>query len=143
MPFDPTHENMANLKLSPDQPVEVLAADLRRAFSGIVAGNVKEVGIQAIEQYGPYKAARRSGDDAPYGRSAAGLRRPAPHEASGRHRLYSLLRNHRLISHSPAGASPDACPRRVSSSDFQNALKTFLLLINHLNYFYIAKRLRW
>ncbi len=39
----------------PDQPVEVLAADLRRAFSGIVAGNVKEVGIQAIEQYGPYK----------------------------------------------------------------------------------------
>ena len=55
MPFDPTHENMANLKLSPDQPVEVLAADLRRAFSGIVAGNVKEVGIQAIEQYGPYK----------------------------------------------------------------------------------------
>lgn len=55
MPFDPTHENMANLKLSPDQPVEVLAADLRRAFSGIVAGNVKEVGIRAIEQYGPYK----------------------------------------------------------------------------------------
>ena len=43
-----------SLKLSPDQPVEVLAADLRRAFSGIVAGNVKEVGIQAIEQYGPY-----------------------------------------------------------------------------------------
>ena len=35
--------------------MEVLAADLRRAFSGIVAGNVKEVGIQAIEQYGPYK----------------------------------------------------------------------------------------
>jgi len=33
---------MANLKLYPDQPVEVLAADLRRAFSGIVAGNVKE-----------------------------------------------------------------------------------------------------
>ena len=31
MPFDPTHENMANLKLSPDQPVEVLAADLRLA----------------------------------------------------------------------------------------------------------------
>ena len=48
MPFDPTHENMANLKLSPDQPVEVLAADLRRAFSGIVAGNVKEVGIRPL-----------------------------------------------------------------------------------------------
>ena len=55
MPFDQTHENMANLKLYPDQPVEVLAADLRRAFSGIVAGNVKEVGIQAIEKFGPYK----------------------------------------------------------------------------------------
>jgi hypothetical protein len=26
-----------------------------RAFSGIVAGNVKEVGIQAIEKFGPYK----------------------------------------------------------------------------------------
>ncbi len=34
-----SHENMANLKPYPDQPVEVLAADLRRAFSGIVAGN--------------------------------------------------------------------------------------------------------
>ena len=55
IPFEPTHENMANLKLYPDQPVEVLAADLRRAFSGIVAGNVKEMGIRAIEQYGPYK----------------------------------------------------------------------------------------
>lgn len=43
MPFEPTHENMANLKLYPDQPVEVLAADLRRAFSGIVAGNVKKL----------------------------------------------------------------------------------------------------
>jgi len=55
IPFEPSHENMANLKLYPDQPVEVLAADLRRAFSGIVAGNVKEMGIRAIEQYGPYK----------------------------------------------------------------------------------------
>lgn len=41
MPFDPTHENMANLKLSPDQPVEVLAADLRRAFSGLSRGTSK------------------------------------------------------------------------------------------------------
>jgi len=55
LPFVPSHENMANLKLYPDQPVNVLAADLRRAFSGIVAGNVKEVGIRAIEKYGPYK----------------------------------------------------------------------------------------
>ena len=55
VPFIPSHENMANLKLYPDQPVEILAADLRRAFSGIVAGNVKEAGIHAIEKYGPYK----------------------------------------------------------------------------------------
>ncbi|QDX98424.1 LOG family protein [Pectobacterium carotovorum subsp. carotovorum] len=55
LPFEPTHENMANLNLHPNQPAEELAAALRRAFSGIVAGNVKEVGIQAIEQRGPYK----------------------------------------------------------------------------------------
>jgi len=54
-PFDPTHENMANLNLHRDQPAEKLAAALRRAFSGIVAGNVKESGIQAIEQHGPFK----------------------------------------------------------------------------------------
>ncbi|MEI7180213.1 nucleotide 5'-monophosphate nucleosidase PpnN [Pectobacterium carotovorum] len=55
LPFEPTHENMADLNLHPNQPAEELAAALRRAFSGIVAGNVKEVGIQAIEQRGPYK----------------------------------------------------------------------------------------
>lgn len=54
-PFEPTHENMASLKLYPSQPPEQLAASLRRAFSGIVAGNVKDVGIQAIEKFGPYK----------------------------------------------------------------------------------------
>ncbi|GKX55354.1 LOG family protein [Leminorella grimontii] len=54
-PFEPTHENMAGLNLYPNQPPEQLAAALRRAFSGIVAGNVKDVGIQAIEQYGRYK----------------------------------------------------------------------------------------
>jgi pyrimidine/purine-5'-nucleotide nucleosidase len=55
LPFEPSHENMANLNLYPDQPAEQLAAALRRAFSGIVAGNVKENGIHAIEQFGPYK----------------------------------------------------------------------------------------
>ncbi|MFP1870807.1 nucleotide 5'-monophosphate nucleosidase PpnN [Lonsdalea quercina] len=55
IPFVPTHENMANLHLHPDQPTEQLAAALRKAFSGIVAGNVKEGGILAIEQFGPYK----------------------------------------------------------------------------------------
>lgn len=54
-PFEPTHENMASLNLYPSQSPEKLASDLRRAFSGIVAGNVKEVGMKAIEQHGPFK----------------------------------------------------------------------------------------
>lgn len=54
-PFHPTHDNMANLDLYPDQPPEQLAASLRKVFSGIVTGNVKEAGIQAIAQQGPYK----------------------------------------------------------------------------------------
>lgn len=53
-PFDPTHENMAGLKLLKDQPDFELAANLRQALSGIVAGNVKEPGIRAIEQNGPF-----------------------------------------------------------------------------------------
>lgn len=53
-PFEPTHANMAKLELSKDMPVHLLAANLRRAFSGIVAGNVKEQGIRLIEQQGPY-----------------------------------------------------------------------------------------
>ena len=54
-PFEPTHENMASLNLHKDQPVELLAADLRRAFSGIVAGNVKEFGMKQIAEHGRYK----------------------------------------------------------------------------------------
>ena len=54
-PFDPTHENMASLQLTRDLPPHELAANLRRAFSGIVAGNVKDKGIRRIEQYGPYE----------------------------------------------------------------------------------------
>ncbi|MBD1584062.1 nucleotide 5'-monophosphate nucleosidase PpnN [Pseudoalteromonas sp. S16_S37] len=54
MPFAPTHENMAALDLHLNQPTQQLAANLRRAFSGIVAGNVKDEGIRAIKQHGPY-----------------------------------------------------------------------------------------
>lgn len=54
-PFDPTHANMASLQLSRDLPPHELAANLRRAFSGIVAGNVKDKGIRRIEQYGAYE----------------------------------------------------------------------------------------
>ena len=54
-PFDPTHANMANLQLRRDLPPHVLAANLRCAFSGIVAGNVKDKGIRLIEQHGCYE----------------------------------------------------------------------------------------
>ena len=54
-PFIPTHENMKNLKLSKDLETHVLAANLRRAFSGIVAGNVKEDGIRAIKEHGLFE----------------------------------------------------------------------------------------
>ena len=53
-PFIPTHENMANLNLDSSLPPHELAAELRRAFSGIVAGNVKAFGIQQIREHGPY-----------------------------------------------------------------------------------------
>ncbi len=54
-PFIPTHENMATLNLTRDQPSYQLASELRRAFSGIVAGNVKADGIQLIREHGPYR----------------------------------------------------------------------------------------
>lgn len=54
-PFVATHESMANLKLSRAQDPHDLAVGLRRAFSGVVAGNVKDYGIRAIEAHGPYE----------------------------------------------------------------------------------------
>jgi len=54
-PFEPTHENMSSLELNRNINTFDLAANLRRAFSGIVAGNVKESGLQAIEKEGPYQ----------------------------------------------------------------------------------------
>lgn len=54
-PFPATHEAMASLDLTRAQEPHHLAAQLRRAFSGIVAGNVKEAGIAAITQHGPYE----------------------------------------------------------------------------------------
>ncbi|MFC4727893.1 nucleotide 5'-monophosphate nucleosidase PpnN [Coralloluteibacterium thermophilus] len=54
-PFVPTHEAMRGLDLHRDRPVHLLAADLRRAFSGIVAGNVKEDGMRRIEAHGPFE----------------------------------------------------------------------------------------
>ena len=59
-PFEPTHENMAALKISSNLDTATLAANLRRVFSGIVAGNVKSFGIKSIREHGPYKI---SGDE--------------------------------------------------------------------------------
>ncbi len=54
-PFEPTHKNMASLELSKDLETHTLASNLRKVFSGIVAGNVKDEGIRAIEKYGLFK----------------------------------------------------------------------------------------
>lgn len=54
-PFAPTHENMRGLRIHRDLPKHELASELRRLFSGIVAGNVKEEGIRAIEKHGPFE----------------------------------------------------------------------------------------
>ncbi|WP_329604981.1 nucleotide 5'-monophosphate nucleosidase PpnN [Undibacterium flavidum] len=54
-PFAPTHANMRGLALHKNQPAHLLAANLRRAFSGVVAGNVKDQGIRAIEQFGHFE----------------------------------------------------------------------------------------
>ena len=55
LPFEPSHDAMAALDLHWEQPPAQLAANLRRAFSGIVAGNVKESGLRAIEQHGRFQ----------------------------------------------------------------------------------------
>ena len=55
MPFEPTHEHMAALELSQKLPPAKLASEMRRAFSGIVAGNVKAFGIDQVRKYGPYR----------------------------------------------------------------------------------------
>ena len=54
-PFHPSHENVAKLSLDSGLPRHELAANLRRAFSAIVAGNVKDEGIRLIEKHGPYE----------------------------------------------------------------------------------------
>jgi len=54
-PFIPTHKNMSELQLHKNQEKHILAANLRRVFSGIVAGNVKEEGIKTIEKHGKFQ----------------------------------------------------------------------------------------
>jgi hypothetical protein len=46
---------MRSLELHHGLPLHTLAANLRRMFSGIVAGNVKPEGVQAIREHGPFE----------------------------------------------------------------------------------------
>jgi len=54
-PFTATHESMAALDLNGDLPTHELAANLRRVFSGIVSGNVREDTAAAIDANGPFE----------------------------------------------------------------------------------------
>ena len=54
-PFEVSHETVADLVLHRDLPTHELASNLRRAFSAIVTGNVKEHGIRMIRQHGPFE----------------------------------------------------------------------------------------
>jgi pyrimidine/purine-5'-nucleotide nucleosidase len=55
LPFEVSHQSVAALDLHLDQPTHARAANLRRAFSAIVAGNVKEQGIRQISAHGPFE----------------------------------------------------------------------------------------
>ncbi|WP_428610922.1 nucleotide 5'-monophosphate nucleosidase PpnN [Shewanella sp.] len=55
LPFTPDHEIMSNLNLYFQHNKAELAANLRRAFSGIVAGNVKMDTMREIERLGPFE----------------------------------------------------------------------------------------
>lgn len=54
-PFEPDHQSMATLNLHLDQPLMNLVSNLRRAFSGIVAGNIKPNTKDEIAKYGVFK----------------------------------------------------------------------------------------
>ena len=53
-PFIPTHDAMGALNLHYEQPKHELACNLRKMFSGIVYGNIKEEGVLSIEKNGPF-----------------------------------------------------------------------------------------
>jgi len=54
-PFVATHSAMENLDIAEDLPTHKLAANLRRVFSGIVSGNVREDTAATIEREGPFE----------------------------------------------------------------------------------------
>ena len=55
VPFVATHRSMAGLDLRADQAPGELAVNLRRAFSGIVAGNVRAEGVRLVAENGPFE----------------------------------------------------------------------------------------
>lgn len=55
IPFTATHESMSALDISENLPNHILAANLRRAFSGIVSGNVRDDTASEIERHGPFR----------------------------------------------------------------------------------------
>lgn len=54
-PFPPIHSEISKLEIKKDLPKHILAANLRRLFSIIVAGNVKQEGIEAVEKFGKFE----------------------------------------------------------------------------------------
>ena len=54
-PFTATHESMKALKIEEGSRPHELAANLRRAFSGIVSGNVRDDTAAMIEKHGPFE----------------------------------------------------------------------------------------
>ncbi|NCF50192.1 DUF3412 domain-containing protein [Gammaproteobacteria bacterium] len=54
-PFRATHEAMSELEIHESLPGHELAANLRRVFSGIVSGNVREDTALEIERLGPFQ----------------------------------------------------------------------------------------
>jgi len=55
MPFVATHESMQELDIREGLSTHILAANLRRVFSGIVSGNVREDTAEQIEKRGPFQ----------------------------------------------------------------------------------------
>ena len=54
-PFKATHDSMSALEIHENVPRHILAANLRRAFSGIVSGNVREDTAVLIGERGPFE----------------------------------------------------------------------------------------
>ena len=110
-PFEATHESMRALALHRDQPAHSLAFNLRRAFSGIVAGNVREAGIARVEKHGPFELRGDPKIIAALGNSAAGFR-----DANGACACRIRARTCRVIESSPDAASRHARHYRQTRS---------------------------